>query len=241
LTGFELAGGKVCAWWHQGENDQGADGPTGDYGYETYRQFFVDLAASWKEDYPNIQHCYAFQIWPKACAMGINGSDNRLREVQRTLPKLFSNLSVISTLGIKPPGGCHFPAAGYAEFARFLHPMMQYHLYHRHVGPFNPPNLKRACFTSAQHDELTLEFDCQIKWSDSLVSQFHLDGEPKQVVAGSADGSRIKLKLKGPTQSMTITYLDSANWSPDNLLYGQNGLAALTFCDVPIEPFDAVR
>ena len=220
--------------WHQGENDQGADSPTGGYGYETYRQFFVDLAASWKEDYPNIQHYYAFQIWPKSCSMGINGSDNRLREVQRTLPKLFSNLNVISTLGVKPPGGCHFPSAGYAEFARFLHPMMQYHLYHRHVDSFNSPNLKRAYFTSAQRDELILEFDYHINWSDALVSQFHLDGEPKQVVAGSANGNRITLMLKGPTKSKTVTYLDSANWNPDNLLYGQNGLAALTFCDVPI-------
>ena len=63
--------------WHQGENDQGADGPTGGYGWETYRQYFVDLAAGWKQDYPNIQHYYVFQIWPKACAMGINGSDNQ--------------------------------------------------------------------------------------------------------------------------------------------------------------------
>ena len=233
----KLTHGIRAVIWHQGENDQGADGPTGGYGYETYRQFFVDLAASWKEDYPNIQRYYAFQIWPKSCAMGINGSDNRLREVQRTLPKLFSNLSVISTLGIKPPGGCHFPAAGYAEFARFLHPMMRYHLYHRFVdGPFDPPNLKRAFFTSAQRDELVLEYDHHMQWTDSLVSQIHLDGEPKQVVSGSVNGGRITLKLKGPTKSKTVTYLDSANWNPDNLLYGANGLAALTFCEVPIEP-----
>ena len=237
----KLTHGIRAVIWHQGENDQGADGPTGGYGYETYRQLFVDLAASWKEDYPNIQHYYAFQIWPKSCAMGINGSDNRLREVQRTLPKLFSNLSVISTLGIKPPGGCHFPAAGYAEFARFLHPMMQYHLYHRHVDSFNPPNLKRAYFTTAQRDELILEFDYHINWSDALVSQFHLEGEPKQVTAGSANGNRITVKLKGPTKSKTVTYLDSANWNSDNLLYGQNGLAALTFCDVPIESSDAAQ
>ena len=231
-----LSHGIRTVIWHQGENDQGADGPTGGYGYETYRPLFVDLAASWKEDYPNIQHYYTFQIWPKSCSMGINGSDNRLREVQRTLPRLFSNLSVISTLGVKPPGGCHFPAAGYAEFARFLHPMMQYHLYHHFVNqPFDPPNLRRAYFTSPQRDALILEFDHHVKWTDSLVSQFHLDGEAKQVVAGTANGNRITLKLKGPTKSQTVTYLDSANWNPDNLLYGQHGLAALTFCEVPID------
>ena len=62
--------------WHQGENDQGADGPTGGYGWETYQQYFIDMAAAWKQDYPNIQHYYVFQIWPKACAWAINGSDN---------------------------------------------------------------------------------------------------------------------------------------------------------------------
>ena len=232
----KLTHGIRAVLWHQGENDQGADGPTGGYGYETYRQFFVDLAASWKEDYPNIQHYYAFQIWPKSCSMGINGSDNHLREVQRTLPKLFSNLSVMSTLGIKPPGGCHFPAKGYAEFARLLHPMMQQHLYHRHLdGSFDPPNLKGASFTSSQRDELILEFSNHVEWKDSLVNQFHLDGPAMQVVTGSAKGNHVTLKLKESTTSKTITYLDSANWNPDNLLYGENGLAALTFCDVPIQ------
>lgn len=233
----KLTHGIRAVIWHQGENDQGADGPTGGYGYETYRQFFVDLAASWKEDFPNIQRYYLFQIWPKSCAMGINGSDNRLREVQRTLPKLFSNLSVMSTLGINPPGGCHFPAAGYAEFARLLSPLIDDQIYHHHVdGPITPPNLQRAFFSTEQRDELVLEFDSQVVWSEAITSQFHLDGEPKQVASGSANGTRITLKLKSPSKSKTVTYLDSANWNPDNLLYGKNGLAALTFCDVPIEP-----
>lgn len=221
--------------WHQGENDQGADGPTGGYGYETYRQIFVDLAASWKDDYPNIQQYYAFQIWPKACAMGIDGSDNRLREVQRTLPGLFSNLTVISTVGIKPPGGCHFPAAGYAEFARMLHPLIQAHLNHRSAEPFLPPNLQRAYFTTPQHDELTLEFDRSVLWLDSLKSQFHLIGDDVEVVSGVSHGQRITLQLQRATTATMVTYLDSNRWDPDHLLYGENGLAALTFCEVPIE------
>ena len=232
----KLTHGIRAVIWHQGENDQGADGPTGGYGYETYRQFFVDLAAAWKQDYPNIQRYYVFQIWPKSCAMGINGSDNKLREVQRTLPKLFSNLSVMSTLGIKPPGGCHFPAEGYAEFARLLHPLIQSQLYFRDTSEsLEPPNLTRVYFTTEQHDELILEFDHQVVWSDALASQFYLDGEAGQVASGSTNGPCIALKLKAPSKATKVTYLDSANWNPDNLLYGQNGIAALTFCDVPIE------
>jgi hypothetical protein len=237
-----LTHGIRAVIWHQGENDQGADGPTGGYGHETYRQYFVDLAAAWKEDYPNIQRYYVFQIWPKSCSMGINGSDNRLREVQRSLPNHFSNLSVMSTLGVKPPGGCHFPAAGYAQFARMLSPLIEHQLYHRPVtGPVAPPNLKRAYFADDTREELTLEFDNEIVWSDALTSQFHLDGEPKQVETGAAIGNRLILKLKTASSARTVTYLDSANWNPDNLLYGVNGLAALTFCEVPIENQRPVR
>lgn len=76
---------------------------------------------------------------------------------------------------------------------------------------------------------------CARTWSDTLADQFHLNDEAKPVAAGSASGKQITLKVKVPTKSRTVTYLDSANWNPDNLLYGQNGLAALTFCDVPLE------
>jgi hypothetical protein len=32
-----------------------------------------------------------------------------------------------------------------------------------------------------------------------------------------------------------LTYLDSDRWSQEKLLWGANGLAALTFCDVDID------
>ena len=232
----KLTHGVRAVLWHQGENDQGADGPTGGYGYETYRQFFVAMSAGWKTDYPNIQHYYVFQIWPRACSMGINGSDNKLREVQRRLPNLYSNLSVMSTLGVKPPGGCHFPKEGYAEFARMIHPLIATDIYHQPVdGAVTPPNLMRAYCTSDQRDTLVLEFDQPVVWSDTLTSQFFVDGDAKQVASGSASGNRLTLKLTGPSHASKITYLDSATWNPDNLLYGKNGLAALTFCEVRIE------
>lgn len=230
----KLTHGIRAVLWHQGENDQGADGPTGGFGWESYRQNFIDLSAAWNEDYPNIQHYYVFQIWPKACAMGVGGSDNKLREVQRTLPKYFSNLSVMSTLGVKPPGGCHFPAAGYSEFARLIGPLIEQQIYHRAAADsLTPPNLKRAFFTSDRRDELILEFDQAVVWSDALTSQFYLDGEAGQIASGSASGNYLVLKLKIPSNASKVTYLDSASWNPGNLLFGQNGIAALTFCDVP--------
>lgn len=221
--------------WHQGENDQGADGPTGGFGWETYRQYFIELAAAWKQDYPNIQHYYVFQIWPKSCSMGINGSDNRLREVQRTLPTAFSNMSIMSTLGIEPPGGCHFPAAGYAEFARLICPLVERDNYGKVVtSSIAPPNLQRAYYANDKKEEIVMEFDQPVKWNDTLASQFYLDGEKGKVSSGAGSGNRIALKLASASKARKLTYLDSSSWSQKTLLRGENGIAALTFCDVPL-------
>ena len=224
--------------WHQGENDQGADGPTGGFGWETYQQYFIELAGAWKQDYPNIQHYYVFQIWPKSCAMGVHGSDNRLREVQRTLPRAFSHLSVMSTLGIDPPGTCHYPPAGYAEIARLVCPLVERDNYGLPVtASITPPDLRQAWFADPdKQDEILLEFDQPVAWDNSLVSQFYLDGAKGRVTSGSVSGNLITLKLAASSTAKTITYLDSNSWSQDRLLRGQNGLAALTFCEVPIRP-----
>jgi hypothetical protein len=230
-----LTHGVRAVIWHQGENDQGADGPTGGYGWETYRHLFIALAAAWKTDFPNIRHYYVFQIWPKSCAMGVGGSDNRLREVQRSLPTAFSNLSVMSTLGIDPPGGCHFPAAGYAEFARLICPLLERDFYGKApAAPITPPNLKRAFVSGAKRDEVVLEFDQPVKWDDALAGQFYLDGQKGKIASGTAAGNRVTLKLVGTSDAKTVTYLDSAAWSQRTLLLGENGLAALTFCEVPL-------
>ena len=47
------------------------------------------------------------------------------------------------------------------------------------------------------------------------------------------------LKLGNPMDAGRISYLDSASWSQSRLLRGENGIAALTFCEVPIVPYKA--
>jgi len=118
--------------WHQGENNQGTAGPTGDYDWKTYEDLFVEMSAGWKRDFPNLRHTYVFQIWPNSCSMaGDTGAGDMIREIQRGLPRLYSHLSVMSTLGITPPGGCHFPLVGWAEFARLIQPLIE----RDHHGP----------------------------------------------------------------------------------------------------------
>ena len=224
--------------WHQGENDQGADGPTGGFGWETYHPFFIEMAAAWKQDFPNVQHYYVYQIWPDSCSMGgRNGSGDMLREKQRTLPQLFSNMSILSTLGVRPPGGCHFPLVGWAEFARLIQPVIERDHYGKvPAASVTAPNLSRAAYAGAAMDTITLEFDQPVVWNETLAGQFYLDGEKDKVASGSVTGNVLTLKLKEPSSATKITYLKEIAWNQDKLLNGANGLAALTFCNVPFVP-----
>ena len=49
-------------------------------------------------------------------------------------------------------------------------------------------------------------------------------------------GAVLTLRLKDTSAAERITYLKESSWNPDMLLEGTNRIAALTFCDVPIEP-----
>ena len=230
-----LTHGIRAVIWHQGENDQGADGPSGGYGWETYQQYFLDMSAAWKQDFPNIRHYYVFQIWPNSCSMG-NGHGDMLREVQRTLPRLYSNMDVMSTLGIKPAGGCHYPLTGWAEFARLIQPLIERDFYGKvPTVQITPPNLQRAYYTNTARIAIALEFDQPVVWEDSLSTQFYLDGVADKGITGAVSGNILTLKLPATSAARKITYLKEMNWSQDKLLVGVDGIAALTFCDVPIE------
>lgn len=232
----KMTHGLRAVIWHQGESDQGAAGPTGGFGWESYQPLFVEMAAGWKQDFPNLGRYYIFQIWPDACSMGgRDGNGDRLREKQRTLPQLFSNMDILSTHGIRPPGGCHYPLTGWAEFARMLQPLIERDFHGKKpAAPLTPPNLVRARFAPGAKDAIALEFDQPVVWSDALAGQFYLDGEKDQVASGSVNGNLLTLKLKAPSAAKTVTYLKEVSWSQDTLLPGANGMAALTFCEVPV-------
>jgi hypothetical protein len=166
---------------------------------------------------------------------GRNGSGDMLREKQRTLPALFSKMSILSTLGVRPPGGCHFPLTGWAEFARMVQPIIERdHYGKKTTAPLTAPNLRTAAF--AGNDTITLTFDQPVAWDDKLAGQFYLDGEKGKVASGSVAGSVLTLKLTAPTTATKITYLKEIEWSQEKLLLGTNGLAALTFANVPLAP-----
>jgi hypothetical protein len=68
------------------------------------------------------------------------------------------------------------------------------------------------------------------------------NGQPVRTVADlqklrdKAAGTVITLQLSSPSTARSIAYLSGKTWDgrQDKLLYGANGIAALTFCNVPI-------
>lgn len=232
-----LTHGIRAVLWHQGENDQGSEAPTGRMNWETYQPYFIDLSAAWKEDYPNLRNYYLFQIWPAACGGMTAGSESLLREMQRTLPRFYSNMGIMSTLGIRPGSSCHYSAAGYAEFARLLTPLLERDLYGKKFPvSITPPDVKKAYYTSAARKEIAVEFDQPVVWKPSLASEFYLDGAKGKVASGAMSGNTLTLTLAAASTATKITYLDSRSWSEDNILMGANNIAALTFWNVPIFP-----
>ena len=159
-----------------------------------------------------------------------------LREVQRNLPRLYSNLEILSTLGIRPGGSCHYPLKGWAEFARLVQPLLERDFYGRKPsGSITPPNLKKARFEGQSKMSIVLEFDQPVVWKLDLTGQFLLDGMAGSVIKGVASGNVLTLSLKEGQGAQTISYLSEKSWSQDRLLLGKNEIAALSFCNVPIE------
>ena len=235
VVAAKLTHGIRGVLWHQGEADQGFDGPDNCYGCEMYENYWLDLTAAWKQDYPNIRNYYLFQIWPNACAQGGTRNSDKLRDVQRQLSRLYSSLSVVPTLDIPSGASCHFKTDDYEKMGLAMAPLLERDI-HGTVfpQPISAADLKKASYTTAKNDEITLEFDQPVTWYDALASQFYLDGEPVKVASGSVTGNLLKLKLMAPATAKTITYITDKKWDSKTLLYGKNGLAALTFCEVPL-------
>ncbi len=236
VVGAKLTHGIRAVLWHQGEQDQGSGGPDGDYDYKFYQQYFVDISAAWKQDFPNILNYYVFQIWPGAC--GDTSRNDQLREVQRNLSRLYSNLEVMSTHGIVPGSSCHYELAGYQKFSDLIGPLLDEDHYGEVPGvDITAADLQKAYFTTAAQTEIALEFGQNMAWNPGAPGLIFLDGVAGNVASGSATGNVIKLQLTAASSAATITYLKGAvSWNQANILYGSNGIAALTFADVPIEP-----
>ena len=233
VAAAKLTHGIRGALWHQGEADLSNWGGNLDWDYTYYQQNFLDMSAAWKQDMPNLRYYYLFQIFATGCGASGTFTSDMLRDVQRKLPLLYSgNMSVMPTLAFPSGASCHFNIPDYEKMGLSMAPLAA-----RDndglvpAAALNGPNVQRAWFTTTAHNEIALEFDQDMQWNAFSTVNFFLDRVGGKVTSGSATGKIVKLQLNGTSTNTTIDYVVDQFWdaNPANLLYGTNGIAALSF------------
>lgn len=240
VTQARLSHGIRGVLWHQGEADHLIWGSGVDWNYLRYQQTFVDMSAAWKEDMPNLKYYYIFQIFPAGCGASGTFTSDMLRDEQRTLPRLYSNMSVMSTLAFPTGSSTHFNIDDYTRMGLAMASLVARDNYGlKAVAALSAPNLQQAYFTSPQHREIALVFDQPMAWNSASTINFYLDRLPAKITSGQVNGAVIKLQMSEAVTNQTIAYVVDQYWHGNtNLLYGANGIAALTFYAVPIQNSD---
>jgi len=118
--------------------------------------------------------------------------------------------------------------------ANLIYPLVEQHTYGiKSKTTVTPPRLVSVIRDKAKPTAIVMTFDQPVVWSDSLRSEFLIDGKRGLVQHGASHKNTLRLELSTPTGSK-LSYLDSETWSQQRLLRGSNGIAALTFAGVPI-------
>lgn len=232
--------------WKQGEDEAGND-PVG------YDQKFKVLYDQLREDYGNAR-LYVSQL--NLLNTGYDGAAG-LRDFQRRIKYLFSNVETIATVGTREYDGIHYGPLGHQQMAFEQFRQIARDLYgSTDTLQINSPDIRQA-FYNTRRDSITLTFEpeMQMVWKDTayysfatgekmgsreLKDFFYLDGRAGQLAGGSAAGNRVTLALKQPSTAKQLRYLPgyfSDALSPyynGPVLRNARGMRAFTFDGVPI-------
>jgi len=209
--------------WYQGESD-GENAAL-------WQQNFDALHDDWLLDFPALEQLYVFQI-RLGCGVTFEG----VREVQRQLPAVHPDVTVMSTTAAPGHDGCHFFYTGYRELGERMARVLARDMYgSRDTQDIDPPDVASARFVGASGDQLELTFvdpDDTLLWDAGNEQFFQLD-DGTAVLSGAVSGNRLTLSLAGPSTAATVTYFGHSGDGP--WLTNARGVGALTFFDVPIQ------
>jgi len=235
----KLADKAKAIMWHQGESNTNSS-------YATYELYFDSLYRSWHIDYPNIKKVYVFQIHH-----GCGGTNqHEIREIQRNISKKYSDVSNLSTMGIKEHDGCHYGYNGYNQMAQYIYYLVAKDFYQsKDTLNITSPNIVKAYYNSVAKNKITLVFDAKasLKWGsdtlgESLKNYFYLDNSYGLVTSGNINKNTLTLNLSSKSNATTITYTPNLNYNNSNVIYqgpyltNTRGVGAFSFYQVPIEP-----
>jgi len=212
---------------------------------------FEKLRSNLKLDYAGLKKIYVFQIdiifYPSPVGA-------QVRDYQRRLPELFSDVKSLATVGTKEFDGLHYGTEGNRQSGFELSRLMARDFYQsKDTLNINSPAIKRAFYKTEDKKQLVLSFDDgqelvypeKYKVNANLTLDmkdfFFLNGSAGSVISGKAEGSRIILELNGSQNASTLNYLpdylpEGGNYYPFNgpFLTNKLGMRALTFYNLGI-------
>lgn len=231
--------------WYGGESDGYPPG------YLNYIANWATIYSQWHQDYPGFRKIFSLQVRP-GCS---SGEDlDKLREKQRQIGALYSDIELFSTSGISEHYGCHHGVAGYVELANFLSRNITKEFYGG-TDTLNiyPPNIKYAFYNSARNKIKILFTGSNVRgWPNDttygsaqvvnhkMKDYFYLDGVYGNVSGGTVSGDTLILNLINPSLATRLTYLPASRDHTELQVYegpflrNPRGLGALTFYDFPI-------
>lgn len=251
--------------WYQGEIDVNAasgdingQNPKGISGYTTYANKFDSLYNSWKADYTGLQKIYVMQVRPLNCA-GSSTNAQELRETQRQLQNTYSDVEIVSTMGIGSYLGCHYAYQGYQQLAGQLFKRLDNTFYRPTNGDSvntRPPTVRKVFFVGTGKDTIAITFNNSYPASipadslgNSFKSYFYLN---KARTSGTTISSirmsndTMFLKLSSATSATRLSWCPNMSDSAGNVYnapFARNskGLAMLTFDNVHIFEVESNR
>ncbi|MCF0072543.1 T9SS type A sorting domain-containing protein [Dyadobacter sp. CY261] len=200
-----------------------------------YPEEYDQLYKFWVQDYPQVDQFVVVQsnliILRNDTPNPVGGS---VRDFLRRTKYLYPKTDHFAAVGTPGYDAVHYERSGFEEFGRRMYRFFAPTIYRsKDSDNVRSPDIKKAFYTNAEKKEIVLVFDegQELKWpADSTVKGqdgkplilslknfFYLDGDEKKAAfsAGKAEGNRVTLTLKEPSNATKLSYLPS--FYPDNL------------------------
>ncbi|MCH1439960.1 MAG: hypothetical protein L7W43_09910, partial [Rubripirellula sp.] len=99
------------------------------------------------------------------------------------------------------------------------------------------PNIQSVSYASTGKNAIKLVFDQDVKWDKEILGRFYLDDLSADLISVSGTGRILTLQLAESSTAKTLSYVRGGKWrQADAIIRGANDIAALTFCELPIQP-----
>jgi hypothetical protein len=225
-------------FWNQGESDT-------ENTVSGYSSNFAELYTDWKTDYLNLQKIYIFQIRP--CTQG--SKQRQLRNVQRIIPEQYSDVEIMSTVGLPGHDGLHYHYNGYKMMGEWIYGLISRDFYNSNdTLNITPPKIQNIFYSPGTQNEITMVFDQPVLWpadtlGATLKDYIYLVGDTFGTTIDSGyvqNNDSVILQLSGSSNATEITYIPNSTYNGSSTIYegpwleNTRGVGALTFYRFPI-------